>query len=363
MPPERRDRHPYLMYEEIHLQPETVARSLQIVAESGADTIRVLSRARRVLLTGAGTSFNAAMVGAQALRRFTRGRVEAQAIEAYELVTYFPALRPDDVVVALTHSGETHMTLRALERARRAGAESVVITGFPGKEASSLAALTLPTGHAEERSWAHTAGYTAALTTLIALANALADPAEHLDLSPLPEVVRDTLGLEDLAHRLAAQIALYLHENARADLWLTGAGPNEATAGEGKLKLLETTYLPAAAFELEEMLHGPLAAASPATLLIVLAPTGPSIRRATDLVHAAEAIGIAPHVVTGEDSETLFPGAHRLLMPEIPEILTPIPYVIPLQLFAYFLSVALGRNPDLLRREEDSYRLARERYA
>lgn len=360
MDAERREKHPYHMVEEIQLQPEAIARSLRIVAEQGAEVRHALGRARRVFLTGAGTSYHAAQVGAWMLRSFTRGRIDARAVEAFELATYLPGLRPDDLVIAFSHSGTSVTTNAALERAQRAGLESVLITGFPQR--AGAARYVLPTGHPEERSWAHTAGYTSALTSIAALANDLADPAERLDLNPLPELVRDVLGLEEMAHRLAGSTLLVERFQQEIRIFITGAGPNVATANEGALKLLETSYTPALAFELEEMLHGPLAAVMPDSLVILLAPPGRSVERAAELVAALAELSVTPVVLCGEQNEAAFPEAHRLVLPDLPEVISPIPYVVPLQFFSYYLAVGEGLNPDLIHRDQEPYQRARAAY-
>lgn len=361
LPTDSRHSHPFYMYEEIKAQPEAVQRSLTLAAEQGAAAGQAIARARRVYLTGCGTSFHAAQVGTTFLRAFSRGGIDARAVQAFDLVTFFPHLRPDDVVVAISHSGTTHMTRRAVEGARQAGAETVMVTGFP--ENIPAGEPVLPTGFHAEKSWAHTASYTAALATLAAVANGLAVPEERVDLSPLPALLARVLQLEEMVHRVAATGLLGERYGEPLHIVLAGAGPNVGTAREGVLKLLETSYCWANAFELEEMLHGPLAAVTPDTLLIVLAPPGQATGRAADLVRAARAIGTTPVVLAGEENAHAFPDAHRLLLPEVPEILSPLPYVIPLQLLSYFLAVGKGNNPDLLHRDQEPYRAARAQYA
>ena len=362
LPTDQRQKHPYHMYEEIKAQPQAVGRSLSLAAQHAPDVLGALGRARRVFLTGCGTSLHAAQGGAWLLRSFTRGRIDAQAIPAYELVTYLFGLGPGDAVLAVTHSGATTMTLRALERARRCGADTLVVTGFPASEAADLAHHVLPTGYADEKSWAHTASYTSALTTLAALANDLAHSEERLDLSPLPEIVLEALQIEEMAHRVAAGALVAERYRGPARFVVVGAGPNAITAQEAVLKLLETSYIQASAFELEQMLHGPLAAVTPDTLVLVLAPPGGCTDRATELVRAARTLGTTPVVLVGSDNAESFPEAHRLLLPDLPEALSPIPYIVPLQFLAYFLAVGKGLNPDLLHRDDERYRAARACY-
>lgn len=363
LPDDVRERHPFHMHDEIHEQPEAVERSIRLVAERGAPVAAALSRARRVFVLGSGTSLHAAEVGAWMLRAFSRGKIDARAQQSFEFTTYAAGLRPDDVAVVVSHSGGTYAALRALERARRSGMETVTVTGFPDGETGRLATHVLPTGFPRELGWAHTASYVAAIASFAALANDLADPAERLELGQLPDAVRDALSLEDMAHRVAAGAVLAERETGGAHIVFVGGGPNEATAREAQLKVLETSYLHATAFELEQSLHGPLAGVDAGSLLVIIAPPGVASDRAAGLARAALDIGCTPLALVGEENSEAFEDCHRLLLPTgIPEVLTPITSVVPLQLFSYFLAVGKGLNPDLIRRDDERYREARSRY-
>jgi len=357
-----RDKHPYHMYDEIKLQPAAVAESLRLVAEQGDEVRQAVASARRVLLTGCGTSFHAAQAGAWMLRSLSRGAIDAWPVPALELATSMPGLRPDDLVIAISHSGGTPTTFRAIERARASGADSALLTGFPGSPAAARAGHVLPTGYSEERSWAHTASYLAALATLAALANDLAVSEARLDLSRLPAAINEALELEEMAHRIAASTIIVERYREPPGIVIVGTGPNAATAHEGMLKVLETSYSHAQAFELEEILHGPLAAVTPETLLIILAPTGPSIDRAAQLARAAHRIGVVPIVLVSPENVGRFDDTHRLVLPVVTEALSPLVYVVPLQLFSYFLAIGKGRNPDLIHRDDERYRAARSEY-
>jgi glucosamine 6-phosphate synthetase-like amidotransferase/phosphosugar isomerase protein len=362
LPTDTRHGHPYHMYEEIRAQPEVVARSLTLAERDGQAAEKMIRAARRVFVAGCGTSFHAAEAGAWMLRGFSRGEVDARAVNAFEPATYDLGIGPRDLLIGVSHAGSTPMTCRALERARAAGAGTVTITGFPESRAAELADRVVPTGYGDERSWAHTASYTAALATMAGLANALGAERDRLDLSPLPEVMRESLELEEMAHRLAAGVLAAERDRGPAHIVLAGGGANAATAREGALKLLETSYVVAAGWDLEQVLHGPLAAVGPETVAIVLAPNGRSTDRAVGLVQALFQIGAEPIVVTDEDAAGRFVEAHRLLGPAVPEVVSALPTVVPLQLFSYFLALGKGLNPDLIHRDDEQYRAARAAY-
>ena len=360
LPDDVRERHPFHMYEEIRAQPQAIARSLSLWEEQ-RDRIRdAVVRARRVWVTGCGTSYHAALTGAWFLRAFSEGAVDARALEAYELSAYPPRITGDDVIIAVSHSGTTDTTARAISGS---SAMTIAVTGFPDSLVGRAAKLILPTGYPDERSWAHTISYTAALTSLAALANDVATPAQRLDLTPLPDLVTDVLRLEEPAHRIAAAALMGERYGPSCRVLLSGGGPNIGTAHEGALKLLETSYVAALSFELEQTLHGPLAAVHEDTVVVIIAPTGPSVLRTLQTAEAVRRLGIEPLVLTGEDSAEQFGESHRLVLPEMPEVLTPIAYVVPLQLISYFLAVGKGFNPDLIHRDDKRYASAAAAYS
>lgn len=362
LPPNQRAGHPYHMYDEILAQPDVVATALNAEPDKRDEACGIIAGGRRIFVVGCGTSFHAARGGAALLRHFSRGSLDARGIQAFELVTYLHDLRPDDVVIGVSHSGTTAYTLAALDAAQRAGADTIGITGFPSSPIAQHARTVLFSGYGEERSWAHTASYIAALTTFAAIANTLAAPEEQLELSPLSEAVREALRLEPAAHRLAAGAVTRVQDNRPLDMVLVGPGPNATTAREGVLKLLETTFLPARSFQLEETLHGPLASMTSETLLILLIPGSEPVERAMELMRAVGQIGIEPVILVTDETAERFPDDHRLLLPDVPEALSPITAVIPLQLFSYFLAVGLGHNPDVIRRDDERYRQAAAQY-
>jgi glucosamine--fructose-6-phosphate aminotransferase (isomerizing) len=342
----RRDTHPYHMHEEIRSQPGVVSRALEAAEDAGAEVSRVLARARRVIFTGCGSSWHAALGAHWQLQLFTRGRIESRAIEAHDLVAYFPALRPDDVVVAVTQSGETATTLRALERAHRAGCETIAVTGNRESSAGRRVRHLLPTGFMSVHTAVRTTGYTAALAATCALANTLAEAEERLDLSPLPEVINVALTLEEMAHRLAAGMIVAERYQEPPVLILTGAGPNRVTALESTRQLAATGAMRASAWGVEEMMHGPLVGAGPNTLVIMIVPGGRATERAVDVVAALRERDVTPVALVTEENAEAFEDAHRLVLPDMPEVLSPIPCIVPLQFFSYYLAIGKGLDPD-----------------
>jgi glucosamine--fructose-6-phosphate aminotransferase (isomerizing) len=340
--------HPYHMHDAIYAQPgvlRLVTRGQGEVLETAA--VR-LAAAPHVWLAGLGSSWHAALVGELLLARIGRLGRRARAVQSVDLVEYWPD--PDGAaVVAVTHRGHRHADA-ALTRA--AGGVTVAIIG-KGADAPAGAAHVLRTVELEA-SACHTVSYTSALAMLAVLAATVgrdADAAHQVDA--LPDLVATLLG-QEAWEELAARFG------GRRRYWCVGGGPNTATAYEAALKLNEAAWIPAAGLTCEQFLHGAWAALEPDDVVLLIAPPGPSHARGADVARVAAAIG-APVValVAEDDREIAALAAETIALPPVPELLSPIVAVVPLQLLAYHLAVKAGANPDTMRAEQAGHGRAR----
>ena len=364
-----RPAHPFWMYEEMMATPAALDRVLN--ADDTARELRAaagarLAAARRVYLTGCGTAYHAALAGAAFLRDFTNGQVDARAVQAFELAHYErPGPGPEDVVLVLSQSGKPTASNDALARARANGAYCVAITGDRESLAARNAQIVLDTTLPEIRSFAYTISYSLMLGLLADLAQctlaALAGDAGaavllEAQVRGLTQQHQEALALDERIQALGERLA------GRSRFIVAGAGANYATALEASLKMQETNYSATFGMETEEVLHGPVAALGDSTLLVI-APPGAGRTRAFDVLRAARILG-SETVALGEadDSELEQAVDTFLPMPSCPEALSPAPYHVPLHLFSYWLAVAKGCNPDLMRREEPKYLEARRSY-
>ena len=146
----------------------------------------------------------------------------------------------------------------------------------------------------------------------------------------------------------------------RRRYWVVGAGPNTATALEAALKLNEAAWIPALGFNAEQFLHGPWAALEPEDALLLIAPPGPTHARCLDVARVASAIGAAVVALVAEDDREIGAlAAETIALPEVPELLSPIAAIVPLQLLTYHLAVQAGANPDTVRAEQPAHGRAR----
>lgn len=363
--------HPFWMYDEMTAAPDALARLLSPAPQEREHRAALgtrIANARRVYLTGCGTAYHAALVGASFLGDFTDGRVDARAVQAFELAQYQRTTPgPDDMLIVLSHSGQPSATNAALARARSEGAFCLTITGNRESLAARNAQAVLDIGYGEVKSFAYTISYSLMLAALadLAVCTVAAGTGDEgtavllqSQVQGLPKAHRTMLEADEFVRRLA-------QEQAKANRWIfAGAGGNYATAKEAALKMQETNYTASFGMEMEEVLHGPVAALGDA-VLVLIAPPGASRTRAFDLMRAAHHVG-APVVVVCEENDTELQDDdetdYALPVLTCSEALSPALYHVPLHQLSYWLSVEKGTNPDLMHRNDARYLDARRSY-
>jgi glucosamine--fructose-6-phosphate aminotransferase (isomerizing) len=303
------------MRETMEAQPEQLERLVADVGPAEAAAARLAGR--RVLLIGIGTSWHAAHHGAWLLRE---AGVEAEAAHAADVAPYERAIDAGEGVIVLSHTGGTGYSMQMLERARTAGAATVLISGIGnGGDLETVEA---------EASYAYTASHTGALLRLAQIATALGAELGPLDAVPgRVAAVLDRAGpLIDVPERLVE---------------LIGAGPNAWTAQEGALKIREAAYVAAEGLSSEQFFHGPSVALDEQDTLVVLDGGGPAAERTAAIAGAVEVTGA--RVV-------------RFAERELGEALSVLPLTVVVQRIAAELADARGVSPDRFRYEQDPRR-------
>lgn len=354
------------LYRSIHAQPEAV-RTLLADQQGPAQAAEKLARAGRIFLAGIGTSFHAASVG-EYLLRFAGA--DAWAVRSFEFVHYPRPLRPGDGVIVISHRGSKLHGMLAVHRAVEAGVYTVGITGRNSKmQGADLIIETVE----QDPSSTHSISYTGALTRLGQIATSLAalngrtGEARTLEqgLACIPALMEDLLAREAEVRQVARDATAHARR-----IYYVGAGPNAVTAPEGALKAKEAAYVTTEGFELEQALHGPQVAFEPRDLLIPISVRGPAQSRMADFLLAVSEIGSRVWLVgeapTPETAE-LFKReswGHFSLgeYADLPEELTPLLAVLPLQLLADFLAAARGTNADSFRADQEAYKQAGARF-
>jgi glutamine---fructose-6-phosphate transaminase (isomerizing) len=343
--------HPFHMHDAIYAQPG----ALRLVTRGQGGVLAAaaakLAAAPHVWVTGVGSSWHAALVGELLFAGVGKLGARVHAAHAFELNHSWPDLGDGAAVVAVTHRGTQRDVAEVVARARSRGGATVAITGKGAAVSGSEHAL----GTVDvEASGCHTVSYTTALAMLAALAAAVGhDDALAREVDGLPDKIALLLGQEaweDLAVKFAG----------RRRYWVVGAGPNTATALEAALKLNEAAWIPALGANAEQFLHGPWAAVEPDDALLLIAPPGPTHERCLDVARVASSIGAAVIALVAEDDREIGAlAAETIALPEVPEALSPIAAIVPLQLLTYHLAVQAGANPDTIRAEQPAHGRAR----
>ncbi len=360
---EKRSAHPFYMYDSIREQPGRVARVLETQREVIDRAALAAASKTRLIFAGIGTSLHAALCGEHFLRHLSGGRARAQVEQSFELVHYPYALSSDDALIVASHRGWKNFSVEAVRRAKAAGALTIAVTGFDGGDGIRTADHVIPTCE-QEISFAHTKSYTTAQAALALLAIGIAErhaclkdsAAARAALARVPQCMTEALALEDKARRIAREIA------RKERLFFIGAGPSWATATEGALKVKEATYFAAEGMETEQFLHGPFAEADSRCAAVLIFTGGSADARAAEAWAALGEVGALRVAVASQGSAANISGEHRLDVPALPEWLSSLVHVVPIQLLSYFLALERGANPDTGREDQPAHARAKKHF-
>ncbi|MGA9593006.1 MAG: SIS domain-containing protein [Candidatus Acidiferrales bacterium] len=358
---DRRTAHPYYVYEAVHDQPALI----EAVLAQGAAIERAGDAAaekERVIFVGIGTSLHAAQIAEIWLREFTGGRIWAHFEQSFEFLHHPVAMGREDAVMVITHTGSSSASAEALRVARAAGALTIAITGQNSAEAIRGADFQIETC-GQEIAFAYTKSYTTALAALALInlriaksRNLLARENFHAELSSVPALMQQALGLEVQTRELAKRIA------SRERVEIFGAGSGWATAREAALKIKESCYMAAEGFETEEVLHGPFSEVDSRTALVGLLSGTRSDDRARQIFRAASEVKALRAAVTVPSANRDLAAEDVLLVPECAEWLQAFVHLAPLQLLNYFLALERGTSPDSGRQEQELHAAASKHY-
>jgi len=331
------------MLDEIRHQPEALARTLTAERRK-IEKFRTLvarKRPKLVVLTARGTSDNAAQFGRYLIEITTGIPVSLAAASVHTI--YEAALDyRDALVIGISQSGESTDTNVVLEKAKHAGAVTVGITNEPKSAMAQIADHVFLVRAGREQSVAATKTYTGQLMLLYMLAYALGGKLRPEELQEIPDLAAAAVSLEREVADLAARYR-FMHHAV-----VVGRGLNYANAFEFALKLMETSYVVAERFSSADFLHGPIAMVEPNFPLFLFGPTGPTWHSTQEMLVRLRELK-AETVVFTDRSNTAAAGLtpRVITIPaKIREILTPIPYIIPAQLFAAALAREKNLDPD-----------------
>jgi len=352
-PTPERTKHPFLTYDMIYDIPATIKTTLESTSTKLHSITQNLREGTDIYYTGCGTAFFSAMLGANILTKAHGIRVEC--VPALELANNHQALGKKSATLGVSHSGITKTTLDALRAAKSQGAYCLGVTHFPGSPISSVAHETLIVGDGPDRSRCHTKCYVAAAIALTQMGISVLEQGNMSRSQHLHELQKQLPNLAETARKLLPTIDHSMKELAekhagKRTFYFAGAGASYPNALEAALKMMETSYVAAQGFETEQLLHGPWVSLDEGSMVFVLATDSRTHERSVDLAKAAARLGstVIPIVQEGERAMNSICD-DVIQCPPVHEQLSPFLTIIPLYLFAYYMSINRGYNPDYLR--------------
>lgn len=331
------------MLEEIRQQPAALERTLRRELRPIEQFRRVVEKRppSLIILSARGTSDNAAQFGRYLLEITTGIPVSLAAPSVYTLYKASVNVK-NALVVAISQSGESTDTNLVLENARERGALTVGITNEPKSSLARLAEHVLLVRAGKERSVAATKTYTGQLMLFYLLAYALGARLRLADLERIPSWAESAFKLEPELASFSERFRFMTYAA------VVGRGLGYANAFEFALKLMETCYVVAERFSSADFLHGPIAMVERAFPVFLFGPAGVTWPTMKEMLQRLLHLKADTVLITDAgNTEAVSSGARIVRLPvKLSEIYTPIPYIIPAQLFTAFLAGEKGLNPD-----------------
>lgn len=350
--------YPHFMLKEIFEQPDCICDCMRgrinvnenhVILSSVIDHKERLLRAKRFIIVACGTSWHAGLIGKQLIESFCRIPVEVEYASEFRYRN--PVINENDVVIAISQSGETADTLAAVELAKSRGA---FIFGICNVIGSSIPRITDTGAYIHvgpEIGVASTKAFTGQVTVLVMLALTLAkergtlSEAEYLsmvrELSAIPSKMKEVLQLNDRIAQLS-KIFTYAH-----NFIYLGRGYSYPVALEGALKLKEISYIHAEGYPAAEMKHGPIALIDAEMPVVVIATRNGLYEKVLSNIQEIKARkGRVIALVTRGDTVISRIADTCIELPETPECLEPLITTVPLQMLAYHIAVCKGMDVD-----------------
>jgi len=347
--------YPHYMLKEIHEQPATLRNTLRLQEHYLDLMATFLDRAREVFLVACGTSYHACLASSYMFSKLAF--LATYPVIASEFVEqHGKSVNIDSTILTVSQSGETADTLAAVNTARQRAATILGLTNVIGSTLTRVSRVYIGQQSGPEIGVAATKTFTSQLSVLAGLALRLAkqrgkvsqDEMDFLaeKLKKLPDVVATIIQTQEEKTKQIAK----KYKDAKAFFFL-GRGISTATAYEGRLKLMEIAYVPAIAFPAGESKHGPISLVEAGFPVVFICPKDDTHKTVIGNIMEMKARGASIIAVVEEgDGEIKQLADDFIEVPKgIPEVLSPIPFVVPLQLLAYYMAVEKGYNPDMPR--------------
>jgi len=352
--PQMAEKHgyPHFMLKEIHEQPLCLRNTLRLQDLYLDLMATFLDRAGEVFLVACGTSYHACLAASYMFSKLaylaTHPVIASEFIEQQGM-----AVNINSTILAVSQSGETADTLAAVEYARHRAATVLGLTNVIGSTLTRVSRVYVCQQSGPEIGVAATKTFTSQLSVLAQLALRVAKirgKVSHRQIEEFEEKLRQ---IPDIVERTIENNEEKIKELAekyrdKGIFYFLGRGISSATALEGRLKLLEIAYIPSIAYPAGESKHGPISLIEEGFPVIFVCPKDETHKTIIGNIMEMKARGASIIAIIDEDDEEIKELADEYVeIPgNVPGILSPIPYVVPLQLFAYYMAVEKGLDPD-----------------
>ena len=347
--------YPHFMLKEIHEQPLRLRNTLRLQDQYLELMTTFLDRAGEVFLVACGTSYHACLAASYMFSKLSF--LATHPVVASEFVEqHGKSVNIDSTLLVVSQSGETADTLEAVESARLRAATVLGLTNVVGSTLTRVARVYIGQQSGPEIGVAATKTFTSQLSVLSQLAIRLAKKRgkiSHVEiedieekLEQIPDIVERVIqSQEEKVKQLAKK-----YRGKKAFFFL-GRGISSAVALEGRLKLMEIAYVPSIAYPAGESKHGPISLIEPGFPVVFICPKDGTHKTIISNIMEMKARGASIIVIVEKGDEEIKKLADDYIEieTELPEILSPIPFVTPLQLFAYYMAIECKRDPDMPR--------------
>ncbi len=349
---------PHFMLKEIYEQPRSIKDSMRgrlnalkgIISLGGIiDYEQKLINCKRIIIVACGTSWHAGLVGEYLFEDLARIPVEVEYASEFRYRN--PVIFENDVVIAISQSGETADTLAAIELARSKGATILGICNVVGSSIARATHAGSYTHAGPEIGVASTKAFTAQVTILSLMALLIADKKGSISKSRFYQLISEMEAIPAKVGKALQSNEMILEiskkfQDVRNFLYL-GRGYNFPVALEGALKLKEISYIHAEGYPAAEMKHGPIALIDKEMPVVVVATRKGSYDKVVSNIQEVKARkGVIIAVVTEGDEMVRELADYVIDIPETDEVFVPLVATIPLQLLSYHIAVLRGCNVD-----------------
>jgi glucosamine--fructose-6-phosphate aminotransferase (isomerizing) len=344
--------YPHFMLKEIHEQPLRLRNTLRLQDQYLELMTTFLDRAGEVFLVACGTSYHACLAASYMFSKVAL--LATHPVIASEFVEqHGKSVNIDSTLLVISQSGETADTLAAVESAKLRAATVLGLTNIVGSTLTRVARVYISQQSGPEIGVAATKTFTSQLSVLSQLALRLAKKRgkiSHVEIENLEEKLEQ---IPDIVERVIKNQEKKVKQLAKKYyskkcFFFLGRGISSATAMEGKLKLMEIAYVPSLAYPAGESKHGPISLIEPGFPVVFICPKDGTHRTMIGNIMEMKARGASIIVVVEKGDEEIKKLADDYFEIEtgLPEVLSPIPFVVPLQLFAYYMAIERGCDPD-----------------